>query len=544
MNNKQHQPRQGSTDTSALPAATGINASGHTDPSWYASADGAAKPDLPSFGPVTADESADVCVVGAGIAGLTTAYLLAKAGKSVIVIDEKPVAGGESGRTSAHLASAVDDRFVEIERVHGVDGSKVQYESHAAAIDLIERISRDEGIDCDFCRLDAYLSLAEGNDPGFLDQELAAAKRAGFVDVERLAEPGVAGVVPRPCLRFGGQARFHPLDYLAGLARRLTAMGVRVRCGSRVLAVKGGETVTADVAGEFKVTAKAAMAATNVPTPVSNWAGIYTKVAAYRTYMVGLRVTKGSVGDALYWDTTDPYHYVRLDPAAGGSGQDLLLVDGEDHKTGQHTSADEQQARFARLEAWTRAEFPSAGELTYRWSGQVYEPDDGVAFIGPAPTSGMDNVYVITGDSGMGLTHGTLGAMLVSDLILGRPNPWADLYDPARKRLKAAGEFVKENVNAAAQYADYVTPGDVSSADEIEPGHGAVVRRGLHKVACFRDGQGIVRECSAVCTHLKGVVRWNDAERSWDCPVHGSRFDAEGKVLTGPAVDDLPAAAS
>jgi glycine/D-amino acid oxidase-like deaminating enzyme/nitrite reductase/ring-hydroxylating ferredoxin subunit len=535
---------QPSPSRTSVPPATDANASGHADPSWYAAAD------VPAYGPLSADAAADVCVVGAGIAGLTTAYLLAKAGRAVVVVDEKPVAGGESGRTSAHLASAIDDRFVEIERLHGEAGSRVQYESHAAAIDLIEQISRDEDIACDFRRLDAYLFLGGTDTPDTLDKELEAAKRAGFPDVERLAEASVKGITTGPCLRFGRQARFHPVKYLAGLARRLAAMGVSIHCGSRVKDVAGGESVRVDVQGGRTITAKAAVCATNVPAPVNNWPGIYTKVAPYRTYMVALNVPKGSVSDALYWDTPDPYHYVRLDPAdadasdggAGGGGaaaHDLLLVGGEDHKTGQHTSADEQEAHFRNLEAWTRQKFHSAGAVAYRWSGQVYEPDDYVAFIGRAPTSGMDNVYVITGDSGMGMTHGTLGARLVADLILGKPNPWAALYDPARKTLKAGTEWLKENLNAAAQYADYVTPGEVSNTDDIAPGHGAVVRRGLKKVACHRDAHGKLHECSAVCTHLMGVVRWNDVEKSWDCPVHGSRFDAKGKVLTGPAVDDL-----
>ncbi|MDB5295039.1 MAG: puuB [Phycisphaerales bacterium] len=522
----------------ALPPATGVNPSGQTDPSWYAAA---AAVDAPRHGALAADTAADVCVVGAGIAGLTSAYLLAKAGRSVVVLDAKPVAGGESGRTSAHLASEVDDRFVEIERLHGLDGARVQYESHAAAIDRIEKIAADEGIDCDFARVDAYLFLGGSDTPDQLDQELAAARRAGFADAERLEATPTVGFAAGPCLRFPRQGRFHVLKYLLGLADRLGRMGVRIHANTMVsgMAAEDGKVVVRTRGGPT-VTAGAGVAATNVPSPIENWAGIYTKVAPYRTYMVGLAVPAGAVADALYWDTIDPYHYARLDPAAGGPGHDLLIVGGEDHKTGQHTSAAEQAERWAKLERWTREHFPAAGALTHRWSGQVYEPDDYVAFIGRVPTSGHENCYVITGDSGMGMTHGTLGAMLVTDLILGKPNLWAALYDPARKAgLKSATEFVKENLNAAAQYRDYVTPGDVSDPATIERGHGAVVRQGLKKVATYKAADGTVRTCSAVCTHLAGVVRWNDAEQSWDCPVHGSRFDCDGKVLTGPAVDDL-----
>jgi glycine/D-amino acid oxidase-like deaminating enzyme/nitrite reductase/ring-hydroxylating ferredoxin subunit len=521
-----------SVTESRLPA-TGVNPSGRNDPIWYSSAD------IPQYFPMTGSETADVCIVGAGIAGLTTAYLLAKAGKSVVVVDEKPIAGGESGRTSAHLASAIDDRFYEIERIHGVDGSRVQYESHAAAIDLIERISRDEGISCEFKRLDGYLFLGEGDTPATLDKELEAAHRAGFTDVEKLEiGPGLA-VSAGPCLRVPRQARFLPLQFRSGLARKLAQMGVRFRCGTRIKDMSGGAQVTAQTQDGYTITAKAGVAATNEPSPINNWAGIYTKIAPYRTYMVGLKLPRGAIPDALYWDTLDPYHYVRIVTAGSAGEDDVLIVGGEDHKTGQHASAAEQEQHFQNLEQWTRNRIPQVTELVYRWSGQVNEPDDCVAFIGPAPTSGMDNVYVITGDSGMGLTHGALGAMLVSDLILGKQNGWAELYDPARKRLKATNEWVKENLNAAAQYTDYVTPGEVSSADQIQPGHGALLRKGLKKVACYRDEQGTLHECSAVCTHLMGIVHWNDAEKSWDCPVHGSRFDCKGKVLTGPAIDDL-----
>jgi glycine/D-amino acid oxidase-like deaminating enzyme/nitrite reductase/ring-hydroxylating ferredoxin subunit len=525
-----------SSPTSLQPAvtpATGVNANGWTDPIWYAAAD------VPQYRPLDADTSADVCVIGAGIGGLTTAYLLARTGRSVVVVDMKPVAGGETGRTSAHLASAIDDRFYEIERLHGADGARVQFESHHAAIALIESIAAEENIACDFKRIDGYLFLGDGDKPATLDRELESAHRAGFEGASLMASAPVAGFNSGPCLRFPGQARIQVVQYLAGLARRLAQMGVRIYTGTRVIDVAGGQRTTIRTQAGHTISAAAAVAATNVPTPVNNWAGIYTKIAPYRTYMVGLQIPRGVVTDALYWDTLDPYHYVRLESSAGNATHDVLIVGGEDHKTGQHTSAIEERERFERLEAWTRQRFPSAENLSWRWTGQVNEPDDGVAFIGKVPTSGMENVYTITGDSGMGLTHGTLGALIIADLIQGKVNRWADLYDPARKRLMAGTEWLKENVNAAIQYADYITPGEVANAEEIRPGTGAVVRRGLSKVAVYRDTQGVLHECSAVCTHLKGVVRWNDAEKSWDCPVHGSRFDCNGKLLHGPAIDDL-----
>jgi nitrite reductase/ring-hydroxylating ferredoxin subunit len=238
-------------------------------------------------------------------------------------------------------------------------------------------------------------------------------------------------------------------------------------------------------------------------------------------------VTRG-----LYWDTGDPYHYVRLQRE---NGYDVLIVGGEDHKTGQENDGNE---RFARLEQWTRARFPAALEVEYRWSGQVMEPVDGLAFIGRNPLD-EDNVYIATGDSGQGMTHGTIAGMLLSDLIQGRKNRWEDLYSPSRIRLKSLPEYASENINVAGQYADYVTAGDIKSESELRPGEGAIMRDGVSKVAVRRDENGNVQKLSAVCPHLGCIVAWNSTEQTWDCPCHGSRFSASGRVYQGPANSDL-----
>jgi glycine/D-amino acid oxidase-like deaminating enzyme/nitrite reductase/ring-hydroxylating ferredoxin subunit len=474
--------------------------------------------------------------VGAGISGLTTAYLLAKAGLRVTVVDEKPVGGGETGRTSAHLASILDDRFSHLERVHGEDATRLCYQSHASAIDLIERIVRDEHLECEFARVDGYLFLGRQESGEFLDRELAAARRAGVAEITSVEEPAVGAVKIERCLRAPNQARFHPMKYLHGLAECLQRLGVQIACGHRVRDLAGDGPVCARLDNGPEVRAAVGVAATNVPTPINNWVGIYTKQAAYRTYVVGLSIPPRAVGDSLYWDCDDPYHYARLHV---DNGRTVLIVGGEDHKTGQGAGARDTPNPFDRLERWAREWCPAAGEVVSRWSGQVSEPEDGIAFIGRVPTAGHRACYVITGDSGMGLTHGTLGAMLVSDQILGRKNPWADLYDPARRPTRSIATFVRENANAAGQLADYVTPGDAASAEEIPPDGGAVLRRGLLKVAAYRDPSGALHECSAVCPHLKCLVRWNAIEKTWDCPCHGSRFDAKGKLIIGPAIDDL-----
>jgi Rieske Fe-S protein len=282
--------------------------------------------------------------------------------------------------------------------------------------------------------------------------------------------------------------------------------------------------------GAHAVAADAVVVATNVP--VNDRLAIHTKQAPYMTYVIGARVPRGSVPAVLSWDTGDPYHYLRI--AAHGD-EDLLIVGGEDHKSGQATDTLE---RFERLEAWTRERFPMVEDVPFRWGGQIMETVDYLAFSGHNPAD-HDNVYVHTGDSGMGLTHGTLGAMLMSDLVLGRENPWARLYDPSRKTIRAARDYTSENLNVARQYADWLTGGEVRSADEVAPGSGAVLRRGLHKIAVYRDEGGAIHEHSAACPHLGCIVKWNRAERTWDCPCHGSRFDPLGKVINGPANRNL-----
>ncbi len=499
--------------------------SGQSTSLWMATA---SVPEQPAL---TEDLKTDVCVVGAGIAGMTTAYLLTRAGKSVVVLDDGPVGAGQTQRTTAHLSNALDDRYFRIEWLHGTEGARLAAESHTAAIDRIEAAAREEGIACDFERLDGYLFLPPGGSPDVLDRELEAARRAGLTGVERLPRAPLDGFDTGPCLRFPRQGQFHPLKYLAGLAEAIRRGGGRLFSGAHAEAITGGAPARVRVRGGRVVTAGAVVVATN--TPVNDRVAIHTKQAPYLTYVIGARVPHGSVPRALYWDTLDPYHYVRLQPGSGA--EDVLIVGGEDHKTGQ---ADDQASRHARLEAWARERFPMLGAVEFRWSGQVLETIDGLAFIGRNPGD-EPNVFVATGDSGMGMTHGTIAGLLLTDLILGRENPWAALYDPARKTLRAAGEFARENLNVLGQYGDWLTGGEVTSPDDIAPGKGAVIRRGLTKVAAYRDEQDVVHERSAVCTHLGCIVGWNDAEKTWDCPCHGSRFDPLGRVLNGPANRDL-----
>ncbi|HEY9844167.1 MAG TPA: FAD-dependent oxidoreductase [Candidatus Obscuribacterales bacterium] len=484
-------------------------------------------PDFPNLGQQQLE--AEICVVGAGIAGLTTAYLLAKAGKDVIVLDMAGIGSGQTGRTTAHLSSAIDDRFFEIERLHGLEASRLAASSQLVAIDTIEEIVMSEGIDCEFERLSGYLFLGPDDDETLLDQELEATHRAGQADVVKLPNAPLHAFHTGPVLMFPRQGQFHPLKYLIGLAQAITRLGGRIFTYSKVEQLSGGLPCRIVTASGGRVEARQLVVATN--TPINNVVVMHTKQAAYRTYVLGYRVPRGSVEKGLYWDTPDPYHYIRVYSPLGQS-YDVLIIGGEDHKVGQ---SDDEAVSFGALQDWARERFPMLHELAWQWSGQVIEPVDGLPFAGHNPLK-EDNVWLITGDSGMGMTNCTIGALIVSDQILGRANPWAQLYDPARKTYRAALEFFRENANVAvALVGDRLGPAEVMSVSEIQPGMGALVHQRGQKLAVYRDEGGKLHACSAKCTHLGCIVHWNTVENTWDCPCHGSRFSVHGEVINGPA---------
>jgi glycine/D-amino acid oxidase-like deaminating enzyme/nitrite reductase/ring-hydroxylating ferredoxin subunit len=497
--------------------------SGKTVPSWVATAE------VPDYTKLTEDLNTEICIIGAGLGGLTAAYLLAKEGKKVVVLEDGTIGSGETGRTTAHIVNAFDDRYEKMEGEHGRDGAKIIAQSHTAAIELIHNICRVEKIACDFEHVDGYLFKQPGKEED-LKAELAASHRAGLKDTE-LVDQAPAPFYTGQALRFPRQAVFHPLKYLAGLARAVVRYGGKIYTHTHVNSIKGAKICTIGTTSGATVYADAVVVATN--SPINTWLAIHGKQAAYRTYVIALQVPKESVKDILLWDTGNPYHYIRLQHLPK---HDLLIVGGEDHKTGQEDDADE---RFARLEAWTRERYPMVGKVEYMWSGQVMEPFDGVAYIGRSP--GEENIYMITGDSGNGMTHTTLGAMIITDLVHNRKNAWASLYDPGRIKMHPSSvvELAKENLNVAVQYTDHLKGGDVDSTREIKRGEGAVVARGMKKLAMYRDSAGELHERSAVCTHLGCIVNWNSTEKSWDCPCHGSRFDPYGKVLNGPAAAPL-----
>ena len=484
--------------------------------------------------PLNKDYNCDVVVVGAGITGLSVAYELVAKGLSVVILDRGSIAGGMTSRTTAHLAPVCDDAISELIKIRGEDIARLFQNSHEAAVARIEELVSDLHIQCNFRRLDGYLFPS-------MDMEFKEARKQIEIEFKAGRKAGAAvkhgkgvpfkGMNDAPTLRYPNQATFHPLKYLNRLVLEIRNKGAQLFTDSPVVKIEDSSSkVVVTTANGASVTAKQAVIATN--SPINNTFKLHTKMAPYRTYAMAFTIPKDTIPDALYWDMADPYHYVRLNPGPGTS--DYLIAGGADHKTGE---VDDGQVRFEAVEAWIRALVPDLGKEVNRWSGQVLDTIDYCGFIGKNP--GSKNIYVSTGDSGQGMTHGVVAGLLITDLILGVSNPWEPVYRPARKTPGGAFNFLRENSTVIKNLTEYVISGDLRSTAELKPGEGGIQRKGLRKVAACRDKSGKFHLNSAVCTHLGCHVSWNSTEQCWDCPCHGSQFSSDGKVINGPAIQDL-----
>jgi glycine/D-amino acid oxidase-like deaminating enzyme/nitrite reductase/ring-hydroxylating ferredoxin subunit len=478
------------------------------------------------------DEQVDVLIVGAGITGLTAAYLLTAAGKSVAVIERGRCAAVDTGHTSAHVTMVTDLPLTDLVGRFGRDHGQAVWDAGLAAMGQIAAIAQDERIDCDFTWVRGFkhapIGATGGDERKTFEDEATLAAELGF-DAELVGEvPFVGG----PGIMFPDQARLHPRKYIAGVARTIADRGGLIF--EHTAAEEFSDTPLSVKANGHTITCDDIVLATHTPlmgnTGLISASLFQTKLALYTSYVIAGRVAAGHFPDALFWDTADPYHYLRIERHRD---YDVVIFGGEDHKTGQ---AKDTNVCFDRLERTLRS-MNGDIDITHRWSGQVIETPDGLPYIGEtAPRQ-----FAGTGFSGNGLTFGTLTGMMAADKILGRKNPWSELFDPSRKTiLGAAWDYIRENKD----YPYYMIrdrfagPG-ARSTRAVPRGAGRVVKIDGQQVAVFRDEKGATTMRSAICTHLGCTVDWNEAERTWDCPCHGSRFKPDGAVISGPAESPL-----
>lgn len=473
----------------------------------------------------------DVAVVGGGMTGVTAAVLLKRAGASVALIEAMHIGSGVSGGTTAHLTLSADARYQDLVTDFDATQARMVAESQRAAIERIAQFVAEEGIDCDFQRVPGYLYTESESDVQTIWNEAEIAQQLGIAATQTSEVP-----LPFPvkaALRFGDQAQFHPLKYLQALARTIPGAGCHLFERTRVLHISDDEPCRIRTE-RGTVVARNVILATHAPihdresTP--DLLLIQSKISAYRSYVLGVRLNE-PVPEGLFWDTDDPYHYLRRARDAAG---DLLLVGGADHKTGHKTETEEQ---YQQLEQYVRERF-NVADIAYRWSAQVYEPADGLPYIGRPNLH--SHIYISTGYSGNGMTFGTLGGMILADLTLGRVNAWSEVYAVNRLNLLASGaQLVSETLDTAARFVGDRLKSDVSSVPRIPRGEGRIVSAAGDQYAVYRDDAGELHSFSPVCSHAGCIVQWNSAEKTWDCPCHGGRYDAQGFVLEGPPMYDL-----
>jgi glycine/D-amino acid oxidase-like deaminating enzyme/nitrite reductase/ring-hydroxylating ferredoxin subunit len=486
---------------------------------------------LPSFPRTSANSKFDIVIVGGGIAGLATAYLLKQAGKTVAVIERERLAAADTGHTTAHLTYVTDTRLHELASAFGEEAAGRVWEAGRIAIDKIEEIATSEGIDCDFRRVPGYLHAALESDKDESDdlrKDAELAEKLGFDATYQEAVPHFH----KPGIRFADQAKFNPRAFLAGLAKKIDGDGSAIFEESEATEFKSDPMQV--VAGGYTLDCDYVVICTHVP--LMGLAGLVsasllqTKLYPYTSYVLGAKLPTGLIPEASFWDTADPYYYLRIDRHTQG---DYAIFGGKDHKTGQET---DPEKRFVELADVLQKWLPEA-KVDHRWSGQVIETNDGLPFIGET----AERQFVSTGFAGNGMTFGVFSALMACDAAQGKKSGWHELFKPDRTKVRGGTlDYLRENIDFPYYFVrDRLTsPGDAQEAD-IKRNDGAIIRVDGKRVACYRNSQGGMTHLSPVCTHMGCIVRWNTAEKSWDCPCHGSRFHPTGEVMAGPAETSL-----
>ncbi|MEV5811782.1 FAD-dependent oxidoreductase [Streptomyces mutabilis] len=475
------------------------------------------------------DLDVDVAVIGAGVAGISTAWELARAGRSVAVLEAGRVAAGVTGHTSAKLTALHSLVYDKLRRTRGPGGARLYARSQSEAIEHAAGIVEELGIDCDWETRDAYTYVCDAGRVDEVRAEAAAAKEAGLpatFETETGLPFPVAGAV-----KVTGQVQFHPRKYLLALAEDLEAHGGRIFEGTTVHGLDEGGPCRVSTESGATVTARDVVVATHYP--IFDRALLFARLSPRRELVVAGSIEADRDVDGMYITPDDNTRSVRTAPL-DEAGRRLLIVTGEHFTPG----TGDTRERFDRLSAWAGEHFPGV-DLTYAWATQDIDPTDTVPMVGPLHP-GAKHTYVATGFGGWGLSGGMMAGRLLTAQITGEECPWSGLYDPRRLRtaVREAPSFLKTQAEVARHFVgDRLRP--APPVDALPPGEGALVRVGGDRLAVYRDEAGALHAVSSRCTHLGCLVSFNAAERAWECPCHGSRFDTDGKVIQGPATKPL-----
>ena len=475
-----------------------------------------------SFGPLPGDATVDVAVVGAGIAGLATARMLARDGASVAVIDAGPICAGVTAYTTAKITALHTLKYATLKKSFGLERTAAYAAANLAAVGEVASLAAADGIDCDLEEAPAFTYTMSDSQVSDIEQEVDAAQEAGLA-AAFTTDTDLPYAV-KAAVRVGEQAQFHPRKFCLGLADAIVAAGGAVHGSTRAVSLDQGHVLVTD---QGTITAEAVVVTTHIP--VFDSGGYFGRMEPMRSYAVAAR-PRGDRVRGMYISSDQPSRSIR------STADGWLILGGEGHKVGHD---DDTTQRYAALEAWVGETFETE-PIEHRWSAQDYASPDGVPYVGRLP--GYDGAFVATGFGKWGMSNGVASAMILADLVQGRPNPWAEAFDATRVKAKqSAKDVLSANIDVAKRFVgDRVASIRTSDADELAPGSGGIVTLDGETVAAFRDDDGTLHALSPTCTHLGCRVSFNTAERSWDCPCHGSRFDVDGHVLQGPAIKELP----
>ena len=470
----------------------------------------------------------DVVIVGGGITGITTGLLLQKAGRNVLIAEAHSVAFGTTGGTTAHLNTLLDNTYDVIEKKFDKDDAKLLAKATRQSLDLFKKHIDEYKIECGYRELPAYLYAQTEEQVEQLDKIFEATKEAG---VETTISNTIPVQIPfTKAMEVPAQGQIHPSRYVYALAHEFEKAGGVIAQNCRITGVEEGEVLEIESCyGTLR--AKYLIYATHIPPGVNI---LHFRCAPYRSYAIAVELkNEADYPAGLAYDLYDPYHYFRTQEV---DGKKYLIAGGEDHKTADETNT---EACFDKLEAYVR-NFYDIKEVAFRWSSQYFEPADGLAYIGHLPGHAQ-NMFVATGYGGNGITYSHIAAMVLTDLITTGKSEYEKLFSPSRvKPVAGFSNFVKEAVDVVGHLIK--TPFSkekIQSLAELAPGEGRIVKYEGEAIALYKDESGEVHAVSPACSHIKCQVGWNSAEKSWDCPCHGSRYSYDGEVLTGPARKDL-----